>query len=449
MQHLNHTGVWRQKLPSTEAGGPYTIVFENEGSENITLDDVMFGDVYLCGGQSNMQFSLGGNENATFFANEANNYPNMRLFTVGQGTESPGVPLNDLKTIEQVWTRTSSTTVTDGSAFNYFSAVCYFFGKTVSDSMNRTVPIGLISNNWGGTKVEQWLEPASTQLCGHNSTGELYNAMIAPYTVGPMALKGFTWYQGEADYVEPNNLNYSCTERVLIENWRSKFQSPNAFFGIVQLSTWIVPDPVLLAELREQQLTSLSHLQNVAYATNADRGYGSNIHPPFKEYPGTRLGNAVRSIVYDDARVSDWRSPSYESSKVLSSTDVVVNLKDVPETLEIYDIPPNSLFASPEACAALNQKTPRTCAYAEVTFDNGISVNASVVSVSGSTMTIRASCVPQGAKNAGRVFQTYNMVKSHLERGVRRSSGTSSNVYLQHRIFKTLHPHHRPHWWMP
>ena len=305
-------GIWRQKLPSTEAGGPYTIVFENEGSDNnITLGDVMFGDVYVCGGQSNMQFSLGGNENATFFANEANNYPNIRLFTVGQGTESPGVPLNDLKTIEQVWTRTSSTTVTDGSAFNYFSAVCYFFGKTVSDSMNHTVPIGLISNNWGGTKVEQWLEPASTQLCGHNSTGELYNAMIAPYTIGPMKIKGFTWYQGESDYAEPNNLNYTCTQTVLIENWRDKFQNPNAFFGIVQLSTWLAPDPILLAELREQQLISLSHFQNVAYATNADRGYGSNIHPPFKEYPGTRLGNAARSIVYDDARVSNWRSPSY------------------------------------------------------------------------------------------------------------------------------------------
>ena len=188
-----------------------------------------------------MQFSLGGNENATTFANDANNYPNMRLFTVGQGTMSPGVPLDDLKTVEQVWTRASSTTVTDGSAFNYFSAVCFFFGKTVSDSLNRTVPIGFISNNWGGTKVEQWLEPASTLVCGHNSTGELYNSMIAPYVVGPTALTGFIWYQGESDYAEPNNMNYTCTQTVLIENWRTKFQIPEAFFGIVQLSTWLVP----------------------------------------------------------------------------------------------------------------------------------------------------------------------------------------------------------------
>ena len=123
---------------------------------------------------------------------EANNYPDIRLFTVGQKTSSK-TPLQDLRTIEQNWVAASNTTVSDGSPFNYFSAVCWFFGKNVHDSLGGKVPIGLVNDNWGGTRVEHWTPPATTAHCGHQSSGELYNAMIVPYTVGPMAVSGFTW----------------------------------------------------------------------------------------------------------------------------------------------------------------------------------------------------------------------------------------------------------------
>ena len=56
------------------------------------------------------------------------------------------------------------------------------------------MPIGLVSDNWGGTRVEQWTTAESTAVCGHRSSGELYNAMIVPYSVGPMAVSGFTWF---------------------------------------------------------------------------------------------------------------------------------------------------------------------------------------------------------------------------------------------------------------
>jgi sialate O-acetylesterase len=141
-----------------------------------------------------MQFSVGGNENYKDYAAEANKYPNIRLFTVGQKTKS-NTPLMDLQTIEQNWAAASNVSVTDGSKFNYFSAVCWFFGKNVFDGLSGKVPIGLVSNNWGGTRVEQWTPPETTAQCGHKSSGELYNAMIAPYSVGPMAVTGFTWYQ--------------------------------------------------------------------------------------------------------------------------------------------------------------------------------------------------------------------------------------------------------------
>ena len=151
------------------------------------------GDVYMCAGQSNMQFSLGVNENAKVYVAEAVKYPNIRLFTVGQKTTS-NVSLQDLRTIEQNWTSAAKPgAVSDGSFGGHFSAVCYFFGKNVHDKLGGRIPIGLISNNFGGSRVEMWTTPQSTIHCGHNSSGELYNSMIVPFSVGPMALTGFTW----------------------------------------------------------------------------------------------------------------------------------------------------------------------------------------------------------------------------------------------------------------
>lgn len=243
-----NTTVWRARLPPTPATAtPITISFTASTGDIATLSDVLFGDVYVCGGQarlsripapflpplrvgapsahllkctlartqSNMEFSIGGNENAAEYRVEANSYPNIRLFTVGQKTSSV-TPLMDLATITQLvlhsrslatfcfdfmdvrrnWAPANNITVSDGSDFNYFSAVCWFFGKHIYDDLGGRVPIGLISNNWGGTRVEQWTPPETTEPCGHASSGELYNAMIVPYTVGPMAVSGFTWYQG-------------------------------------------------------------------------------------------------------------------------------------------------------------------------------------------------------------------------------------------------------------
>merc|ERR1712216_366623 len=112
--------------------------------ETASLNDVLFGDVFLYGGQSNMQFGLSSNENASFYVSDADNYPNIRLFTVGQKTKS-NVPLMDLQTIDQPWTRASKEAMSGG--WNHFSAVCWFFGKNIYDGLGGEVPLGLISDN--------------------------------------------------------------------------------------------------------------------------------------------------------------------------------------------------------------------------------------------------------------------------------------------------------------
>jgi sialate O-acetylesterase len=346
-----------------------------------------------------MQFGLSSNINAANYTSEADKYPNIRLFTVGTKTSSKE-PLTDLQTIDQNWSIASKTAVSGG--WNHFSAVCWFFGKGIYDGLQGKVPLGLISNNWGGTRVEQWMSPSTSAPCGHASSGELYNAMIHPYTIGPMALNGFTWYQGESDLggdptkPDPNN-NYTCTQAAQITQWRTELKVPKAFYGIVQLSTWH-PNPNLLAELRDQQLATEQLLpnSNFAYATNADYGAGGNIHPPYKQHPGARLANAALSIVYGQNIV--WRSPTYASAKATGPGQVTVQLNDVtPAGLVLK--PPFNIRAEGANCPALNAKTPGTCAWAELQFNDAKNtwVNATVSIGADKKTMILAATPPAGA----------------------------------------------------
>ena len=196
-------GVWRQALPPAEAGGPHTIRVESSAGATAVLADVLFGDVYVCGGQSNMAFSMPGITNASHEASLADNYPTIRLFTVGQETpyQSGRQPLDNLLTVEQNWTVASSKSVAAPAAagiqFGVFSAVCWIFGRTIHDGLGGKVPVGLVSSNWPGTRLEAWTPAPAFALCGRSagSSNLLYNSMIHPLAVGPMALAGFTWYQ--------------------------------------------------------------------------------------------------------------------------------------------------------------------------------------------------------------------------------------------------------------
>jgi len=136
-------GRWMAKLPPQPAGGPHELVIA-AGNEKIRFTDVLFGEVWLCSGQSNMAWALKLTQNAPKEISEAN-YPQIRIFVVGQAATLK--PQNDCK---GQWLICNPETVAD------FSAVAYFFGREIHTSLK--VPVGLIGSYWGGTPAEAWMD---------------------------------------------------------------------------------------------------------------------------------------------------------------------------------------------------------------------------------------------------------------------------------------------------
>ncbi|HZF65443.1 MAG TPA: sialate O-acetylesterase [Chitinophagaceae bacterium] len=139
-------GRWKIELKPIAAGGPFTLTVK--GKNTIVLEDVMVGDVWLCGGQSNMGWKLSWGVDNHQQEIAAANYPNIRLYKV---KEILSYSLKDDVETNQGWQHCSPATVAD------FSAVAYFFGRELYRQYN--VPIGLLSSNWGGTPAEAWMSP--------------------------------------------------------------------------------------------------------------------------------------------------------------------------------------------------------------------------------------------------------------------------------------------------
>lgn len=385
-------GTWRQHLPPMPASKvAYNFAFEssNSNSEKATLEDVLFGDVFICGGQSNMAMGMTAVANASLEMQEANNFPTIRIFSAGHNRSF--TPLHDLQNVREPWQIASSRTIASSrETFSSFSAVCWFFGKEISRKLSPTgnVPIGLISNNWRGTRIEFWTPAESFSRCNRSETdGPMYNAMIRPYAIGPMSISGFAWYQGEQNTADAASAQqYSCLFPEMIKGWRKALNAQDAYFGFIQLSTFCRLPPIdSLPQMREAQMAALK-LPNVGYATNADHGQGCDIHPQAKQYAGKRLATSALALHYK--MQAPWRSPTYKSATQLfssgsnSSVTLIVSLNDV-STSGLHIVHPfNSLWTDCKASIPLNQtyniSMSEQCAWAQLQISKMGWVNATV-----------------------------------------------------------------------
>ena len=197
-------GKWMAKLPPLPVGGPYTLTVT--GPQTVTLQNVLVGDVWICSGQSNMQMGIANVNNAKAEIADAENYPQIRLFTV------PNVPsYRPLETVGGKWDVCTSQTVA-ANGWGGFTAVGYFFGRELHKKLH--IPIGLIHTSWGGTIAEAWVSgeslktmpdfaPAVKQIeaVDVSKNGEDFGRHMADwYTKNdPGSADGANWEKAEAD----------------------------------------------------------------------------------------------------------------------------------------------------------------------------------------------------------------------------------------------------------
>ncbi len=299
-------GKWRVDLEPLSAGGPHVLTIK-QGATSVELKDVMIGEVWICGGQSNMQWTLkqsdGGSE---AIANSAND--KIRLLTVPR--EGADKPRTDVKA---AWSICGPQTSGD------FSAVGYFFGRDLQKALD--VPVGLIASNVGGTAAEQWMKkevieahPELKDMSKPQGASMLYNAMIAP--LAPYAIKGVIWYQGESN--ASRAYQYRTLLPAMIKNWRDTFGQGDFPFLIVQIApyTEIVEEPSdsIWAEIRDAQFHVNQNVPRTALIVTTDVGDEGDIHPRRKEPVGQRLALAARAVGYGEK--IEHSGPMYDSMSI-------------------------------------------------------------------------------------------------------------------------------------
>lgn len=308
----DQNGRWKATVSTRGKAGPNNmlLVADKDGKELAALKNVAVGEVWVCSGQSNMEWAVDWSGEPAKVKAEAKN-PNLRLFTVKKRTATaPIADMNDLGHFTK-WEECSPETV------GPFSATAYHFGKHLQKALG--VPVGLIHTSWGGTPAEAWtstealkavpelayyVESAKKasdtaaekkQPVGPHTPASLYNAMIHPLL--PFAVKGAIWYQGESNAGKA--AEYRTLFPTMISDWRAKWGSELPFY-CVQLAPWHANDAdgVAWAELREAQLLATKALKNVGMAVITDAGDLIDIHPRDKATPGTRLALAAEAQTY-------------------------------------------------------------------------------------------------------------------------------------------------------
>ena len=308
-------------IKTPTAGGPYSIIIK--GSNTIELQNVLVGEVWICSGQSNMEFSYnwGSPGMKADVAKAAD--PAIRFFTVPKTTSL--YPQDDL---QGEWKMCDSNTVKS------FSAVAYYFGKKLSEDLN--VPVGLINASWGGTPAEAWtpsdivrrdssLVIASRKL---NSSpwwpvtpGYTFNGMIAPLT--NFSIAGAIWYQGESNVGTAST--YAKLFTLMIESWRTKWNKDFPFY-FVQIAPFTYGNKNVGALLREAQ-TKASALHNTGMVVITDLvDDTTDIHPKDKKDVGLRLAKMALVKTYHTP-VRGALGPMYYDMRVVNN-QVVVSIEN-------------------------------------------------------------------------------------------------------------------------
>jgi sialate O-acetylesterase len=362
-------GNWRISLDSIAAGGPHTLTVK--GADTKTFDNVMVGEVWLCSGQSNMQWSVSSSNDADLEALLAD-HPNIRLISLPQvGKQTPQRSFNGQ------WEAATPQTVPQ------FSGVGYFFGKILEEALD--MPIGLIDNAWGGSACEAWIRrdllaaderykplldkwekteaeydfakltatyqaklatwkengkkgkaPRAPRniLAGQHRPANLYNGVLKP--ILGYGMRGAIWYQGESN--AGRAYQYRHLFPLMISSWREEWGQGDFPFYWVQLADFrdeqAEPGDSQWAELREAQTMTLS-LPNTGQAVITDLGESHDIHPKDKQNVARRL--ARLALAQDYGIEIAHQSPRYASIEK-GGRGMLVKFEHVGGGLDSFDV---------------------------------------------------------------------------------------------------------------
>lgn len=312
------SGKWTLRVQTPKAiDTPQTLTVKGENT--ITINNILIGEVWLCTGQSNMEFPVARDPKTKWKTGMIGEdevmkdagYPGIRLFHV----EHQLAPDGEMDDCKGSWMICSPETIKD------FSAVGFTFGRKLHNELS--MPVGLIQSTWGGTHAESWTkkevmknDPLYADVMaefdkgktksGNKVVSTLWNGMINP--ILPYTIKGNIWYQGESNSIRHEKYQQVFTN--LIESWRKEWGQPDMPFYFVQ----IAPHYKQPAGIREAQLKTWQSVKNTGMVVTTDVADSTDIHPRNKKPVGERL--AAWALAKQYGKKTPYSGPLYKSIKV-------------------------------------------------------------------------------------------------------------------------------------
>ena len=329
-QQLNTTadsnGKWQVILAPLTAKETYTLQI-TAGKEKRIFKNVVAGEVWLCSGQSNMEFEMFQASTGERDIPQAEN-PNIRLFDMEARWRTDNANAWELSALDSInvlqYYKPAQWEVCTPKTIRAFSAVAYYFGRTLQKDLD--MPIGLICNAVGGSPTEAWVDRRTLeyefprilnnwrendfimdwvrQRAGENiakATDKLQRHPYEPaylFEVGilPLAqypIKGVIWYQGESN--AHNKEAHSKLFPLLVKSWRTEFNNPQMPFYYVQLSSINRPS---WGWFRESQRRLMKVVPHSGMAVSYDYGHPTDVHPKNKQPIGERLAQWALGDTY-------------------------------------------------------------------------------------------------------------------------------------------------------
>lgn len=321
------SGNWRIKLNPLSVGGPFTMQVSGESDENLIIKDILVGEVWFCSGQSNMEFQL---KNEFYGIDELKlsenskirllNYRGIKSINAEKWDSVSLEKINQLQYFEGKWEECNPETAAD------FSAIGYYFGKAISDSLN--VPVGIIEMAVGGAPLESFFDRKTLEFnaemvdvlynwkendfimpwCRERAALNLaesknplqrhpfepcyiYESGISQFIEFP--IRGVIWYQGESN--AHNIEHFKIAFPQLVSSWRNAFENPDLPFYFAQLSSLDRPS---WPEFRDNQRQLALQIENSGMVVTSDWGDSLDVHPIHKKEIGYRFAQLALAKTY-------------------------------------------------------------------------------------------------------------------------------------------------------